>query len=116
VRTWRMSPTLFVLLVVSFGLFLAYTFVLRGPEPGPITDAATVTVLTDVPSRPDAPGLPTLPTLPALAVGGPMLIFAIACGLLTFVSAALATYAAVLAATVTADRCRGGHDQAALLN
>ena len=111
-RMLRMSPTLFVLLVVTFGLFLAYTFGLGGPEIEPIT-SATVTVITDVPSRPD---VPALPTLPALAVGGPMLILAIACGLLTFVSAALATYAAVLAATVTTDRCRGGHDRAALLN
>jgi len=112
VRTFRMSPALFVLLVVTFGLFLAYTFVLRGPEPDPIM-SATVTVITDVPGRPDTP---SLPTVPALALGGPMLVFAIVCGLFTFVSAALATYAAILAATVDADRCRGRHDQQALLN
>lgn len=104
-RTFRRSPTLFVLLVVTFGLFLAYTFGLSGPDSDPITSArdVTVTVVSDVPSRPDAP------MLPLLAVGGPMLVLAIVCGLFTFVSAAVTV-------ALATGRCGGGQDRRALLN
>ncbi|HZM82641.1 MAG TPA: hypothetical protein VFC19_43545 [Candidatus Limnocylindrales bacterium] len=99
VRIFKASHGLFVLLLVTFGLFLANTLWHRGPASDPSSDL-TVTVFTDLPNQPDAPGT---------GVGGVILVLAILCVLFVFVSA-------VLAVKVASGHCRSVHDRAALLN
>jgi ABC-type amino acid transport system permease subunit len=88
VRIFRTTPALFVLLVVTFGLFLGSTLGHHSPAPDPVT-GTTLTVFTDLSAPPDAP---------ALAMGGPllgavMIAMAILCGLLALASVAVAVLA-----------------------
>jgi hypothetical protein len=106
VRIFRTSHALFVLLIVTFGLFLANTFWPHAPVPDPGGDLnevsdITVNVFTDLPSQPDAP---------ALGMGGAMFVLALVCALFAFVSSALAALA------LGASRCQRVRGSAALLN
>ena len=94
-RIFKAGHALFLLLIVTFGLFLANTFWQSGPPPEPAGDT-TVTVFTDLPGPPDAP---------ALGLGGAMLGLAVLCTLFAFASTAFA-----------ASRCQRAHKPAALLN
>lgn len=100
-RSFKAGHALFVLLAVTFGLFLASTFWHPAPAREPSTDTI-VTVFTDLPSQPDAP---------ALGLSGAMLGLAILCGLSALLSAASAALA-----TFALSRCPGARDRAALLN
>ena len=83
-RIFKTGHALVVLLLVTFGLFLATTLGLRAPAPDPGTDV-TVTIFTDLPSQPDAP---------AVGLSGIVLLLAVVCGLFAFLSAMLAALAA----------------------
>lgn len=100
-RIFKASHALFVLLAVTFGLFLASTFWHTAPAPEPSSDTI-VTVFTDLPSQPDSP---------ALGLSGAMLGLAILCGLFVLLSAASAALT-----TFALSRCLRVHDRAALLN
>jgi len=100
VRIFKTGHAVFVLLLVTFGLFLANTLGLRSPAPDRGSDL-TVTIFTDLPSQPDTPAL-------GLGLGGVMFVVAILCGVFAFVSATLATFAVW--------RCRSLSDLPALTN
>ena len=103
-RIFKRRPAVFVLLAVTFGLFLATTLGLRGPAPEPGSDI-TVTIFTDLPSQPDAP---------AMGLGGIMLMLAVLCAAFAFMSAALTAFTAFIARAVK--RCTSRADLPALLH
>lgn len=82
-RIWRTSPAVFMLLLVSFGLFLVSTLGHRAPgQAQPVaTDpgGTAITVFTEVPVEPDA----------SMGWGSIMVGVAILCGLVALVLAAI---------------------------